>query len=47
MIDMEEIVCDSPAEFRDKMLDELEEHDLKRCSDDPDLFGDSDSSCKY
>merc|ERR1711976_140686 len=44
MIDMEEIVCDSPAEFRDKMLDELEEHDLKKCSDDPDLFGDSDSS---
>lgn len=39
MIDMEEIVCDSPAQFRDKMLDELTDDDLKKCSDEPDLIG--------
>jgi len=39
MIDMEEIVCDSPAQFRDKMLDELTDADLKKCSDEPDLIG--------
>ena len=47
MIDLEEIVCDAPAQFRDRMLDELNESDLKKCSDEPDMIGVYDANGEY